>query len=279
MSALPNGAADTGPVARRRPGIGAQRSGTAGGTAPSAPPPLIGPTPGPPPPAMRNAERLVQVQVAHIRADPGRAGQPHLRVHVGAVHVDLPAGLVHRLADRADIHLEHAMRARIGDHQRRQFLPVLRRLRAQIGKIDVAVTIAANHHHAIPGHRRTRRIGAVRAGRNQTDIARAVTAAFVPGADRQQSRIFALAAGIRLDRHAREPGYRLQPICYSRSDSGFYNLRSDRRARTGAMSDNPGQVTRNHFRRKSRSASSPCSYPAGIMLRFNAMSFSSSRRR
>src|SRR5262245_6119332 len=37
------------------------------------------------------AESLVQIEVADVAADGGRAGQPHLRVQVGAVHVDLPA--------------------------------------------------------------------------------------------------------------------------------------------------------------------------------------------
>ena len=44
--------------------------------------------------AVRDRERLVQVQMTDIGADRGRAGEPHLRVHVGAVHVDLSAVLV-----------------------------------------------------------------------------------------------------------------------------------------------------------------------------------------
>ena len=52
--------------------------------------------------AMRNAERLVQVQMADIGADRGGRRQPHLRIHIGAVHVDLAAMLVHHGADVAD---------------------------------------------------------------------------------------------------------------------------------------------------------------------------------
>ncbi len=41
--------------------------------------------------AVRDAERLVQVEVAHVRADVAGAADADLRVHVRAVHVDLSA--------------------------------------------------------------------------------------------------------------------------------------------------------------------------------------------
>ena len=50
--------------------------------------------------AVRNAERLVQVQVADVGADVARPAQADHRVHVRAVHVHLAAVLVH---DRADL--------------------------------------------------------------------------------------------------------------------------------------------------------------------------------
>ena len=62
--------------------------------------------------AVRNRERLVQVQVADVGADRRRARQPDLRVHVGAVHVHLAAVLVDDRADLADVVLEHAVRRR-----------------------------------------------------------------------------------------------------------------------------------------------------------------------
>lgn len=42
--------------------------------------------------AVGDAERLVQVQVAHVGADDAGGGEPHLRVHVGSVHVHLRWG-------------------------------------------------------------------------------------------------------------------------------------------------------------------------------------------
>ncbi len=62
--------------------------------------------------AVRDAEGLVQVEVADVGADIARAAEADLRVHVGAVHVDLPAMLVHDAADLPDAGLEDAVRGR-----------------------------------------------------------------------------------------------------------------------------------------------------------------------
>ena len=75
--------------------------------------------------AVRDRERLVQVQVADVGADRRGTREPDLRVHVRAVHVDLTAVLVNDGADVLDGVLEHAMRRRIGHHQRRQAIAVL----------------------------------------------------------------------------------------------------------------------------------------------------------
>ena len=50
--------------------------------------------------AVRDAERLVQVEVADVGAELARLGEPDQRVEVGAVDVHLAAGVVH---DRAQI--------------------------------------------------------------------------------------------------------------------------------------------------------------------------------
>ena len=74
--------------------------------------------------AVRNAKRLVQIQMADVRADVAGAAEADLRVHVRAVHVNLAAVRVDDLADLADGFLEHAVRGRIGDHQARRDRPV-----------------------------------------------------------------------------------------------------------------------------------------------------------
>jgi hypothetical protein len=60
--------------------------------------------------SVRNRERLVQIQMADIGADRGRAGQAHLRVHVGAIHVYLAAVLMDDAADLLDGVLEDSVR-------------------------------------------------------------------------------------------------------------------------------------------------------------------------
>src|SRR5699024_10327232 len=49
--------------------------------------------------AVRDAAGLVQVQVGDVAAEPSRAAPAEQCVQVGAVDVDLPAGLVHHGAD------------------------------------------------------------------------------------------------------------------------------------------------------------------------------------
>ena len=50
--------------------------------------------------AVRDAERLVQVQVAHVGADVAGPAEADHCVHVGAVQIDLAAVRVHDRADR-----------------------------------------------------------------------------------------------------------------------------------------------------------------------------------
>ncbi len=63
--------------------------------------------------AVRDAERLVQIEVADVGADVAGAAEADLRVHVGAVHVDLPAVLVDDLDDLLDA-LPRTRRASMG---------------------------------------------------------------------------------------------------------------------------------------------------------------------
>src|SRR6202043_3330628 len=59
--------------------------------------------------AVRDAEGLVQVEMADVGADVAGAAEADHGVHVGAVHVDLPAMPVHDLAQLADALLEDAV--------------------------------------------------------------------------------------------------------------------------------------------------------------------------
>ncbi len=150
--------------------------------------------------AMRNAERLVQVEMADIGAVIAGPRKPDLRVHVGAVEIDLSAVAMHDLADLAYVFLEHAMGGGIGDHDGGEIVGMLCRLGAQIIDVDIAARITGDHHDLHAGHAGGGRIGAVRRRRNQAHPAMRLIARGVIAADRQQAGIFALRAGIRLQR-------------------------------------------------------------------------------
>ena len=118
----------------------------------------------------------MQVEVTDIRPEVTGAAQADLSVHVGPVHVDLPAVGMHDLADLGDGRLEHAVGRGVGDHQRSQVVLVLLGLRAQVGEIHIAVAIAGHRHDAHPGHHGRSRVGPVGARGDQAHVAVGVPA-------------------------------------------------------------------------------------------------------
>ena len=161
--------------------------------------------------AVRDAERLVQVQVRDVGAELARLCEADERVQVGAVHVHLTARVVHESADLADRLLVDAVRRGIRDHQRRDVLAVLGQPRAQIVEVDVAVLVAGHDDHAHAGHHGAGGVRAVRAGRDQAHVALLVAARAVVVADRQQAGELPLRAGIGLERDGVVAGDRAQP--------------------------------------------------------------------
>ena len=137
----------------------------------------------------------------HVGAEPSGPRDADERVEVRAVEVHLAAVVVHARADLADALLEHAVCRRVGDHQRREPVAVLRGLGLEVGEVDVAVVVARDHHDAHPGHRGRRRVGAVRRRGDQAHVARVLAARRVVAPDRQQPGVLALRAGVGLERH------------------------------------------------------------------------------
>ena len=86
------------------------------------------------------------------------------------------------------------------------------RLRAQIGEIDVAIFQACDRHDLEPGHDRARRIRSVGGSRNEADVAMRLVARSVILANREQSGVFALRSGIRLQRNRGESRDLREPI-------------------------------------------------------------------
>ena len=151
--------------------------------------------------AVRNAERLVQVEVRDVRTELAGRGEPDERVQVGTVDIDLATALVHDVADITDPRFEHAVGRGVRDHDRGELVAVRLGLGPKVGKIDVALAVAGHDDHAHAGHLRRRRVRAVRRGGNQANVAARFAAARVIGADDEQSRVFALRPGVRLQRY------------------------------------------------------------------------------
>ena len=137
--------------------------------------------------AVRNAKRLVQIQMAHVRADEAGRSQADLRVHVRAVHVDLAAVGVDDVANFADGFLEHTVRAGIRHHQAGQIVFVRLGFRLQVGHVNVAVGVARDGDDFHAGHRGAGGIRAVCGSRNQANIPVRLVARFVIGADDEQA--------------------------------------------------------------------------------------------
>ncbi len=161
--------------------------------------------------AVRDAERLVQVEVADVGPELPRPGQPDQRVQVRPVDVHLAAGVVDEAADLGHGRLEDAVRARVGDHQRGQLRPVLLDLGLEVLDVDVPARGGADHDNLHTGHHGAGRVGPVGAGRDEADVAVGVAGGEVEGADRQEPRKLALRAGVGLQAHRVVPGDLAEP--------------------------------------------------------------------
>ena len=112
--------------------------------------------------AVRDAERLVQVEVRHIGTELARLGKPHKCIEVGAIHIHLATVCMHDLAQLANALLKHAVRGGVGDHGCGQCIARGIGLGAQVVEVDVAVGVAGHHHHRHAGHHRAGGVGAMR---------------------------------------------------------------------------------------------------------------------
>jgi len=122
MDALPYGR----PTPRPSPLSGRRGNDAPGGTSRGGP----RPPPGPRRARRRRAEcrRSCAGSGARRRRRRHRGGEAHEGVHVGAVHVHLPAVGVDDVAKLRDASLEDTVRGGVGHHDRGKVLRVLRRL-------------------------------------------------------------------------------------------------------------------------------------------------------
>ena len=265
----PRGGADRGAVPSLR-GVGVGSPGRYGARCAAT---ATGPTPGPPPPCgMQNVLCRLRWQTSPP-SSPGPR-QPDQRVEVRAVDVDLPAGLVHEVADRAHALLVDAVRRGVGDHDRGHLRAVLVQLGAQVVEVDRAVDGRGDDDDAHARERRRRRVGAVRARRDQADVT-LVAARRVVAVDGQQPGQLALRARVRLHRHRRVARDLRQPVLQLRHQLGVA-LRSGRAGAYGWMVANSGQLIGSI---SAVALSFMVHEPSGIIVRSRARSLSERRRR
>ena len=140
------------------------------------------------------------------------------------------------------------MGRRIGDHQRRELVAMLRRLGAQIVDVDVAVRVAGRDHDLHAGHHRARRVGAVRRRGDEDDVAAAIAASVMPRANGEQAGEFALSAGVGLQRHGGKTGDGAERRLELTKDLLVARRLLHRRERMEARELGPGD--RQHLRRR-----------------------------
>jgi hypothetical protein len=157
--------------------------------------------------AVRDAEGLVQVQVADVgrRSRRGGTGRPARSCSRRPCRPGRRG--VHHAQISRDRLLEHAVGRRVGHHQRRELVSACsaafarRSARSMLPCSSQATTTTSQARHHRAG-----RVGAVRRGRDQADVAVPLAARQVVGADHRAARVLALRARVRLQRDRREAG-------------------------------------------------------------------------
>ena len=157
---------------------------------------------------MRRRESLVQVQMNDVDAHVAGSGDAYQRVHVRAIHVYQPAGVMHDAANLLDVSFEQAERVGIGQHQARH-IAVPAQL-AQVIEIGQAFGRRAN---SLDIETRQMRRGGIRSMRGIGNQHRAAQCRLLLAVARVDERAndhntghLAVRAGRRLQRNAGQTG-------------------------------------------------------------------------
>ena len=148
--------------------------------------------------AVGNAESLVQIEVRDVGTVLAGLCETDLGVEICAIKINLTTVLVDGGADFADLVFEHAMGGGVSDHQRGQFVAVLRGFGFQVCQVYVTFGVAGYDDHVHADHVRGCRIGAVSGGRDEADVAVAFVAAEVVRTDCQEACVLTLRSGVGL---------------------------------------------------------------------------------
>src|SRR3989338_759063 len=68
-------------------------------------------------PSMGDAKGFMEIEMTDIRPKIAGTAKPHLGIHVGAVHVNLPAIVMNDFADFHDPFLKNSVSGRISHHE------------------------------------------------------------------------------------------------------------------------------------------------------------------
>mmetsp|Transcript_74236 Transcript_74236/g.215090 ORF Transcript_74236/g.215090 Transcript_74236/m.215090 type:complete len:685 (-) Transcript_74236:933-2987(-) len=148
--------------------------------------------------AVRDAEGLVEVQVADVRTDSAGGGEAELGVHVGAVHVHLSTVVVDDLADLLDVVLEEGARRGVGNHERRQAVLVSLAERAELAHVHAPGVVDPLDFHV--AHRGRGRVRAMGRPRDDADVALALADALQVLSDDEKAGVLASGAARGLQR-------------------------------------------------------------------------------
>ena len=209
-----------------------------------------------------------------VAAELARPSESDQRVEVGPVDIHLAARVMDCGADVGDVVLVDAVGGWVGNHQRCQLVGVFGHLGPQVVEVNVAVLTAAHHHDPHSDHGGGRRVGAVRAGRDQADVAIGLAAAGMVVTDGQQPGVLALRSGVGLQRDCVVAGDTGEPILQvgdQLAQAGRVLRRRERGRRP-----NSGQVIDSI---SAAALSFMVQEPNGIMVRSSARSLSASIRR
>ena len=153
---------------------------------------------------MWNSECFVEVEVTDVGSDVAWVGEANLRVHVGAVHVDLAAVVMDNACDFDDAFFVNAMRRWISNHDTCQDVFELGSNRAQLFDVDVAVGVTARNHYFKTCHDGRCRVGTVCRRRNDHFFALEIAARLMVGFNDHEACVFTLGTRVRLQRNRRK---------------------------------------------------------------------------
>src|SRR6476469_3734468 len=95
---------------------------------------------------MRDAEGLVQVEMADVCTEAARLRQTEQRIEVGAIHINLAARRMHQLTQLDDSFFEDPVGRWIGHHDRRQLITMLADLGTKIVQVDRPISGRLDDH-------------------------------------------------------------------------------------------------------------------------------------